>query len=313
MTDTEKLFTNPVFCAIDTPDLGTATTWAARISDHVGGLKLGLEFFSAHGPKGVKQVMKASDLPVFLDLKFHDIPNTVAGAVRAACALKPFMLNVHAGGGKAMMQAAAEAAAEAAYDGVGPRPLVIGVTVLTSLGDEDLAEVGMAGPAADQVIRLAVLAKESGLDGIVCSPREAARIRTECGPNFKLVTPGVRPDWAAANDQKRVMTPEEAPRRRCGLSGGRAADHRCRRSGGCGTAYRHGACGLTHIAMSIAVKICGLKDADALDAAVEEGADYIGFVFFEKSPRHIEAATAAELTEDVPENGRVDRFVRRPG
>jgi orotidine-5'-phosphate decarboxylase len=210
MTVTEKLLQNPVFCAIDTPDLGTATTWAARIGDHVGGLKLGLEFYSAHGPKGIKQVMKASDLPVFLDLKFHDIPNTVAGAVRAASALKPFMLNVHASGGKAMMQAAAEAAAEVAYEGVAPRPLVIGVTVLTSLGDDDLADVGMSGPAADQAIRLAVLARESGLDGVVCSPLEAERIRSECGPNFKLVTPGVRPDWAAANDQKRVMTPEEA-------------------------------------------------------------------------------------------------------
>lgn len=210
MTQADSLLANPVFCAIDTPDLGTATTWAARISDHVGGLKLGLEFYSAHGPKGIQQVTKASDLPVFLDLKFHDIPNTVAGAVRAACALKPFMLNVHASGGRAMMQAAAEAAAEAAYDGVAPRPLVIGVTVLTSLGDDDLADVGMAGPADDQALRLAVLAKESGLDGVVCSPREAARIRAECGPNFKLVTPGVRPEWAATNDQKRVMTPEEA-------------------------------------------------------------------------------------------------------
>ncbi len=210
MTQADSRLANPVFCALDTQDLGTATTWAARISDHVGGLKIGLEFYSAHGPKGIKQVTKASDLPVFLDLKFHDIPNTVAGAVRAACAPKPFMLNVHASGGRAMMQAAAEAAADAAYDGVAPRPLVIGVTVLTSLGDDDLTEVGMAGPADDQALRLAVLAKESGLDGVVCSPREAARIRAECGPNFTLVTPGVRPEWAAANDQKRVMTPEEA-------------------------------------------------------------------------------------------------------
>lgn len=210
MTTPEKSLRNPIFCAIDTPDLGTATTWAARIGDHVGGIKLGLEFISAHGPKGINQVMKASDLPVFLDVKFHDIPNTVAGAVRAIAATKPFMINVHASGGRSMMQAAVEAASEAAYEHVVPRPLVIGVTILTSLSDADLAEVGMASSTADQAIRLAVLAKESGLDGVVCSPLEAARIRAECGPNFKLVTPGVRPEWAAANDQKRIMTPEQA-------------------------------------------------------------------------------------------------------
>lgn len=210
MTTPEQTLRNPVFCAIDTPDLGTATTWAARIGDHVGGIKLGLEFISAHGPKGVRQVMKASDLPVFLDVKFHDIPNTVAGAVRAITAAKPFMINVHASGGRAMMQAAADAASDAAYEHVVPRPLVMGVTILTSLSDTDLAEVGMASSTADQAIRLAVLAKESGLDGVVCSPHEAARIRAECGPNFKLITPGVRPEWAAANDQKRIMTPEQA-------------------------------------------------------------------------------------------------------
>lgn len=210
MTSSVHTLRNPVFCAVDTPDLGTATTWAAKVGDHVGGIKLGLEFISAHGPKGIAQVMKASDLPVFLDVKFHDIPNTVAGAVKAITAVRPFMLNVHAGGGRDMMKAAAEAASEAAYEHVVPRPLVIGVTVLTSLSDDDLAEVGLETTADDQALRLAVLAKESGLDGVVCSPREAARIRAACGENFKLVTPGVRPDWAAANDQKRIMTPDQA-------------------------------------------------------------------------------------------------------
>ncbi len=210
MTKTENTLRNPVFCAVDTADLGVATTWAAKIGDHVGGIKLGLEFLSAHGPRGVTQVMKASDLPVFLDVKFHDIPNTVAGAVRAIAVAKPFMINVHAAGGRAMMQAAAKAASDAAYEHVVSRPLVIGVTVLTSMVDEDLAEVGVAAPADEQALRLAVLAKESGLDGVVCSAREAARIRAECGPNFKLVTPGVRPEWAATNDQKRVMTPDQA-------------------------------------------------------------------------------------------------------
>jgi orotidine-5'-phosphate decarboxylase len=210
MTKTDHAFRNPIFCAVDTADLGTATTWAARIGDHVGGIKLGLEFISAHGPKGVTHVMKASDLPVFLDVKFYDIPSTVAGAVRAIAAVKPFMINVHAAGGQAMMRAAAAAASDAASEYAVPRPLVIGVTVLTSLADDDFAEIGITAKAAEQALRLAVLAKESGLDGVVCSPREAARIRAECGPNFKLVTPGVRPEWAAANDQKRVMTPSQA-------------------------------------------------------------------------------------------------------
>ena len=162
------------------------------------------------GPAGVAHVVKASDLPVFLDLKFHDIPNTVAQAVRQATALKPFMLNVHAAGGSDMMKAAAEAAAEAAYEFVVPRPLVIGVTVLTSMGDEDLAEIGVSAAAEDQVLHLALMAREAGLDGVVCSPKEVERLRAECGPGFKLVTPGVRPSWAARDDQKRVMTPEDA-------------------------------------------------------------------------------------------------------
>ena len=206
MSTSGRTLRNPVFCAVDTADLGRATTWAAQIGDHVGGIKLGLEFISAHGPKGIKQVMKASDLPVFLDVKFHDIPNTVAGAVKAIAAVKPFMINVHTAGGRAMMQAAAEAASQAAV----PRPLVIGVTVLTSLSNDDLSKCGVDRTANEQVLRLAVLAKESGLDGVVCSPREASRIRAECGPNFRLVTPGVRPEGAAANDQKRVMTPNQA-------------------------------------------------------------------------------------------------------
>ena len=209
MTTANKLVQNPIFCAVDTADVNRATSWATRIGSHVGGIKLGLQFFSAHGPMGIKQVVKDSDCPVFLDLKFHDIPNTVAGAVRAVTATKPFMLNVHAGGGRAMMEAAVKAAAEAAHEyGVG-RPLVIGVTVLTSLGNEDLDDLGISS-ANDQALRLSILAKEAGLDGVVCSPHEASRIRSECGPNFKLVTPGVRPDWAEKNDQKRIMTPEQA-------------------------------------------------------------------------------------------------------
>jgi orotidine-5'-phosphate decarboxylase len=201
---------NPVFCALDTPDLGTATSWAAALADTVGGIKLGLEFFNANGPKGVTEVMRASGLPLFLDLKFHDIPNTVAGAVKSVVPLRPAIINVHTNGGRAMMEAAAKAAHEAAQKHLVDRPLVIGVTVLTSMDDNDLREVGVTESAFDNVRRLSELAKIAGLDGVVCSPHEAQVLRRDLGPNFKLVTPGVRPSWAAANDQKRVMTPAEA-------------------------------------------------------------------------------------------------------
>ena len=196
----------PIFAALDTAVLADATALAARLADSAGGLKLGLEFFSANGTKGVKEVSNASDLPIFLDLKFHDIPNTVAGAVRAACQMGVFMMTVHAGGGRAMMAAAAKAAQDA-----GPnRPLLVGVTVLTSMDAKDLAEIGVDHPVDDQVRRLAALAQGSGLDGVVCSPLEVATLRKDLGPGFKLITPGVRPGWAEANDQKRIMTPEDA-------------------------------------------------------------------------------------------------------
>lgn len=202
---------NPLYVALDTADLHQATRLAAALADVAGGLKLGLEFFTAHGVKGVRHIGKATgDLPIFLDLKFHDIPNTVAGAIRAACAARPAIVNVHATGGRAMMEAAAKAARDGAEEHVVPRPLVIAVTVLTSLDQDDLGEAGVTRSVSEQVVELAKLAKESGLDGVVCSAHEAAAIRAACGPRFKLIVPGVRPTWAATNDQKRVMTPAEA-------------------------------------------------------------------------------------------------------
>ncbi len=200
---------NPLLVAIDTPDLERAKGLATSLAGAVGGIKLGLEFFNAHGPAGVRAVAgRGGDL--FLDLKYHDIPNTVAGAVRAAMALQPMILNVHAAGGAAMMRAARDAADEEASRFGLARPLVIAVTVLTSLDDDDLAAVGQAGPAADQVLRLARLTQDCGLDGVVCSPRETAAIRDACGPDFTLVVPGIRPAGAATGDQKRVTTPREA-------------------------------------------------------------------------------------------------------
>jgi orotidine-5'-phosphate decarboxylase len=195
---------NPVFVALDTTDLNHARDLAQRLKPHVGGLKLGLEFFSAHGPDGVR-AFKAMGLPIFLDLKFHDIPNTVAGAVRAAASLGVDILNVHAAGGEAMLKAAREAA-----HGVNPHIKVIAVTVLTSLSDDDLAKVGQRDPAQDQVLRLATLTRDCGLAGVVCSAHEIALLRKSMGPDFLLVVPGIRPKGADVGDQQRVMGPKEA-------------------------------------------------------------------------------------------------------
>ncbi|HWI28831.1 MAG TPA: orotidine-5'-phosphate decarboxylase [Stellaceae bacterium] len=195
---------SPIFCAIDTPELGPARSLANAVRGAVN-LKLGLEFFVANGPAGVREV--AGKAPLFLDLKLHDIPNTVAGAVRAAAALRPMLLTIHCGGGPAMMRAAAEAAAKTGGDR--QRMKLLGVTVLTSLDDGDLAAVGQRGPTAEQVRRLALLAKECGLDGVVCSPLEVAMLREACGKDFLLVVPGIRLGGFATGDQKRVMGPRE--------------------------------------------------------------------------------------------------------
>ena len=204
LSRTAFMSSNPVFVAIDTTDLEYARALAARLKPHVGGIKLGLEFFSAHGPAGVRAFSDIG-LPIFLDLKFHDIPNTVAGAVRAAAGLGVNILNVHAAGGPAMLKAAVEAARA-----VNPDAKVIAVTVLTSLADADLDAVGQRGPAADQVLRLATLTQGSGLDGVVCSAHEIASLRTALGPDFLLVVPGIRPKGADLGDQQRVMGPKEA-------------------------------------------------------------------------------------------------------
>jgi orotidine-5'-phosphate decarboxylase len=198
-----------ILVALDTTEVATAAGWARATREWVAGVKLGLEFFNARGQAGVAEIA-ALGVPVFLDLKFHDIPNTVAGAVRAVAPLKPIILNLHAAGGGAMMKAALDAARDAAARLGAAPPKLIAVTVLTSLGDDDLAAVGQPSGAADQVRRLAALTKACGLDGVVCSPHEIALLRRDLGPDFLLVTPGVRPSWAAAGDQKRVMEPAQA-------------------------------------------------------------------------------------------------------
>ena len=197
---------NPVYVALDTTDLDYALQLAQRVRPHVGGLKLGLEFFTAHGAEGVR-AFTGMGLPVFLDLKFHDIPNTVAGACAAAARLGVAMMNIHASGGRAMMTAAREA-----IERSDNHPLLIAVTVLTSLADSDMRDLGIEATAPAQALRLARLAKECGLDGVVCSAQEAPALRTGCGPEFKLVTPGIRPADAAKDDQARIVTPMAAIR-----------------------------------------------------------------------------------------------------
>ncbi len=198
---------NPVFCAIDTANVADAAALAGALSGAVGGLKLGMEFFYRHGAAGYRAVAQAG-LPVFLDLKLHDIPNTVAAGVRSLLVLEPAIVNVHAAGGPVMMRAAKEAA----QAGGEKAPLVIAVTVLTSLDDADIAAAGVSSGTAEQALRLAVLAREAGLDGVVCSAHDIQRVRHECGDGFKLVVPGLRPAGSAHGDQKRVMTPREAHR-----------------------------------------------------------------------------------------------------
>lgn len=193
-----------IFVALDTSDLDQALALGRGLVGLVGGVKVGKEFFTALGPDGVRAVADLG-MPVFLDLKFHDIPATVAGAIRAALALRPYMLNVHATGGAAMLRAAAAAAEDGSE-----RPMVLAVTVLTSLADDDLDAIGVAGSSGVQVLRLARLAKDNGIDGVVCSAREAAVLRKEMGSDFKLVVPGIRPAWAATDDQKRIVTPANA-------------------------------------------------------------------------------------------------------
>jgi orotidine-5'-phosphate decarboxylase len=196
--------TNPIFCAVDRPDLEGALALARAVAPHVGGVKLGLEFFAAQGPRGVEAVA-ALGLPVFLDLKLHDIPNTVAGAVRGVARLGVAMLTLHASGGRAMLEAAVAAAAAAPR-----RPWLLGVTVLTSLDAADLAATGVAAAADEQALRLARLAVSAGLDGLVCSPLEIAGLREALGPAPRIVVPGIRPAAAGGDDQKRTMAPTEA-------------------------------------------------------------------------------------------------------
>ncbi|MHB1401968.1 MAG: orotidine-5'-phosphate decarboxylase [Thiobacillus sp.] len=198
--------THKIIVALDFADADSALALVARLDPALCRLKVGKELFTAAGPDLVRTLV-AREFEVFLDLKFHDIPNTVAAACRAAAGLGVWMLNVHASGGRRMM-----AAAQTALADLPKPPLLIAVTVLTSMSAEDLGEVGISAAPADQVLRLARLAHACKLDGVVCSAQEAAMLRAELGAGFRLVTPGIRPAGAEAGDQRRVMTPAEALR-----------------------------------------------------------------------------------------------------
>ncbi len=195
-----------IIVALDFPEAASALALAERLDPALCRVKVGKELFTVAGPELVRALV-ARGFEVFLDLKFHDIPNTVAAACRAAAGLGVWMVNVHASGGRRMMDAAREALA-----GVPQRPLLIAVTVLTSMSAEELGEVGVADAPAAQVLRLARLARSCGLDGVVCSAQEAALLRAELGGEYRLVTPGIRPAGAEAGDQRRVMTPAQALR-----------------------------------------------------------------------------------------------------
>lgn len=195
-----------VIVALDFPRAGDALELVQRLDPAQCRLKIGKEMFTREGPAMVEKITRQG-FEVFLDLKYHDIPNTVAAACAAAADLGVWMVNVHASGGRRMMEAAQDRLAR-----LSERPLLIAVTVLTSMGAEDLAEIGLTVSPEEQVLRLAALTESSGLDGVVCSPREAAAIRDQAGADFRLVTPGVRPATASLDDQKRVMTPSDAIR-----------------------------------------------------------------------------------------------------
>ncbi|TMR97028.1 orotidine-5'-phosphate decarboxylase [Nonomuraea basaltis] len=191
----------PIAVALDAPDLETAARWAALVTPHVSTVKVGLELYLRYGPDVIASVRGASGVQVFLDLKLHDIPNTVAGAARAVARLRPAILTVHAAGGHAMIRAAVESA---------PHTKIAAVTILTSLTEADLDRIGLAGPADDAVRRLAALSVAAGATALVCSPNEVSAVRAEVGEGITLITPGVRPTGAATQDQVRVATPEQA-------------------------------------------------------------------------------------------------------
>ncbi len=200
-----------IFCAVDTNDLENTKTIAGKISEAGCGIKLGMEFYNSHGPQGVRTIRELyPDIAVFLDLKYHDIPNTVAGAVRAATSLGVTYMNVHASGGFEMMRGAKEAADKQATTLGIKAPMVLAVTLLTSMDEDTLSDVGYQSDISARVVQMALLSQKAGMAGVVCSAHEIKAIRAACGKDFVLMVPGIRPAGSDIGDQKRVMTPAQA-------------------------------------------------------------------------------------------------------
>ena len=198
-----------IICALDTSNFLVAQKITRKLRNHLGGIKVGKEFFTAHGQEGIKTISKEG-LPIFLDLKFHDIPNTVAKAISNIVRLKPSMTTIHATGGAEMIKAAVKANKIIAKKNNIKRPYILAVTVLTSLDKSDMISLGSEKNIQTLTLRLAKLAKRNGADGIICSPKELKTLRSKLGKNFKIVVPGIRPNWRKNDDQKRTMTPKQA-------------------------------------------------------------------------------------------------------
>ncbi|GFO61051.1 orotidine 5'-phosphate decarboxylase [Geomonas silvestris] len=198
-----------IIFAMDVSEFTDVQFWAETLSEHVGMFKIGKQLYTACGPAAVRMIQKFGG-EVFLDLKYHDIPNTVSKAVLEAANLGVQLVDVHALGGLEMMSTTMEALDKQFGGGCTPRPKVLAITVLTSSNEETLRAIGIDHSVPEMVVRLAKLAKQAGVDGVVASPQEVGLIREACGDDFLIVTPGVRPSFAAANDQKRIMTPADA-------------------------------------------------------------------------------------------------------
>ena len=198
-----------IICALDTSNFLVAQKITRKLRNHLGGIKVGKEFFTAHGPEGIKTISKEG-LPIFLDLKFHDIPNTVAKAISNIVRLKPSMTTIHATGGAEMIKAAVKANKIIAKKNNIKRPYILAVTVLTSLDKSDMISLGSEKNIQTLTLRLAKLAKRNGADGVICSPKELKTLRSKLGKNFKIVVPGIRPNWKKNDYQKRTMTPKQA-------------------------------------------------------------------------------------------------------
>jgi len=200
-----QLIKNALFCAIDMKDTDQAVSLINEIKENIDGIKIGMEAFYAMGVNGYLRLYDFG-LPIFLDLKLHDIPNTVGSAIKSLLPLNPFMINIHTTGGSEMMRAAVEAISN---NGI-KKPKLIGVTILTSMNEDSFNEQGISIKVEQQVVNLSNLAKKCGLDGVVCSPLEAKNVKNTCGEDFLTVVPGIRPNNSATNDQKRILTPSEA-------------------------------------------------------------------------------------------------------